>query len=659
MSDHPCEIHDRTVIQDEGSHCFPNSKRRFRKCNRRDRRRSRRKERKRNTRQNGDQSPRSDAHDNQLKHFNGIYEVHESHGNYQWTALPENQLKHILEDENKSWIEVKGGEFTEQTLFQRFREATPNASRGTIQEVEEVSSFCGSQTLQDLELGSRRIPSTETFLDDRTIDDCRSDGQRHPGPLSVRQQYLELKKPRFTFCDLHGTKDQDTVTANSNQEQLGPRQNADRRVIFHTNLNPWGAMALVSTASRLQAPKVYALINRHLMFESFISVRNTGSKKFPFYEFEFALPCYAWRTVMSDRKPDDAKSRGRKKPLRNVQDLSFLSIKRPSSGDASLTDYLCEAGTSVLISAIDSRRYIAYALVDSYFDDEDERESAKAYFDYPDIDSDVDDEEDDDSYLEHDVLHSDPLTRGEFDANMPSLDPWRYFWATLKARIEVVEGEWRTVAKNAENRIKTYIDSAPLDLGPLSCISFEDHCAWIRQTKSLLGRLIKTLEGLIEDWKRFQRHETFSKDVVARELSDVHESFQVLEKCVWKLKCLQKDCNDFRDVVTLYMSAEANRGSEIQAGVAKFSVTVAIVMLVFHGPVSLSSGIYSMQADAIPHFLGPTKLSFMALTGSLVGAVFLFSLLIHFRHIGLAMWRACFRFETSTKRENHSISTDE
>ncbi|KAH7144132.1 hypothetical protein B0J13DRAFT_622710 [Dactylonectria estremocensis] len=530
------------------------------------------------------------------------------------------------------------------------------------QEVQELSSFCGSQTLQDLELGSVNIPSTEAYLDDRTTEGCRSDRQRPPGPLSMRQLYLELKEPRFPSYRQHRAKDQDTDVVKNNLVHPVPCQNADRRLIFQTDLNPWGAMALVYTASQREAPKIYGMVNRHLTFESFIGVRNVGSKQFPLYEFAFDLPYFAWRTTPFDTKPDDAKSRGRDRPLRNVQDLSFLSMSRSSSARASLTDYLCEAHTSVLISAIDSRRNISYAFVDSYFDDEEERESAKDYFDYPpDIDDycDSDSNDGEDQYLEHDLIQSDPLTRGQFDTNMPLQDPWRYFWAAFKARMEAVEGEWRIVVKNAEDRIKRHIDSAPLDNGPFSLISTEEHCAWIRQTKRLLGRMIKTLEGLIKDWKRFQAQETFSQDAVAREFSDVQNSFQRLEKCVWKLKCLQKECNDFSEVVTLYMAAVANRGSEIQTGFARFGFTVAIIMLVVQLPVTLSSGIYSMQADAIPQFLRPTKHSFVALTGSLAGAVSLVSLLIHFRHIGITLWRTCFQLEASTNREDIHILKEE
>lgn len=56
-----------------------------------------------------------------------------------------------------------------------------------------------------------------------------------------------------------------------------------------------------------------------------------------------------------------------------------------------------------------------------------------------------------------------------------------------------------------------------------------------------------------------------------------------------------------------------------------------------------------MQAEAIPHFLGPTKFSFAALTTSLIGTVLVFVLLIHFRHTGLALVRTCFYYDTSTK----------
>lgn len=45
---------------------------------------------------------------------------------------------------------------------------------------------------------------------------------------------------------------------------------------FLTDLNPWGAMALASTASKNEALKVHDMIYRHLTFESYICVRDVA-----------------------------------------------------------------------------------------------------------------------------------------------------------------------------------------------------------------------------------------------------------------------------------------------------------------------------------------------------------------------------------------------
>ncbi|KAH6951186.1 hypothetical protein BKA56DRAFT_605794 [Ilyonectria sp. MPI-CAGE-AT-0026] len=657
MSNHSSEIHDRNVIQDEETSCSFNSRRRaIRMGKRRARRRGRRRNREGASRRKYQTSPcenvrvGSDGYQPQ-----DIDSIHGGHGRSKypgWNTLPEEQLKRILAFENTSWIDRTGGEFTDQTLFQRFTEDTEHASQYMNRVVEEVSSFCGDQTLQDLELGSTKIPLTETYLDDRTTEGCRSDRQRRPGPLSVRQLYLELREKRFPLCNLGGAQDRNTAAVDGDSVRLSPRQNADRRVIFLTDLNPWGAMALASKASKNEASKVHGMIYRHLTFESHICVRNVASNRFPFYEFAFDIPYFVWRTMPSKSKPDDAKVRGRSEPLRKVMDLSFLSKNSPASACPSTTDYLCEAHTSVLISAIDSRRNIAYALVDAYFDNDTKPESANDYFTNPDSDNDPhsdSDSDEEDSYAENDLLHTDPLTRGDFDADVPIQDPWIYFWASFKARIEVAEAEWKIVVKNTEERIKTYISSCQLDHRPFPSITSEQHCAWIRDARSFLGKLRETLEALIYVWKQFQPDGSFSKGLVAREMSSVHESFQELEKCVLKLKCLRRTCDDFSKGVALYITEEANRRSKTEAGVARFGTTMTIVMLFFHGPLSISSGILSMQADAIPHFLGPTKFSFAALTTSLMGVVLVLVLLIHFRHQGRALVRTCFHYAASTK----------
>ncbi|KAH8683842.1 hypothetical protein BGZ61DRAFT_549460 [Ilyonectria robusta] len=662
MSNHSSGIHDRAVIRDRETSCSSRSRRRARRRGkRRDRRRGRRRDRKGNTRRRDQTSPcengRLGGDGYQPQDVDSIRGVHGRSMHSVWNTLPEEQLKRILAFENTSWIDRTGGEFTGQTLLQRFTEDTERASQYMNRVVEEVSSFCGDQTLHNLELGYDKIPLTKTYLDDRTSEGRRSDQQRRPGPLSVRQLYLELREKRFPLCNLDGARDHNTAAVDSDSVRPAPRLNADRRVIFITDLNPWGAMALASTASKNEALKVHRMIYRHLTFESHICVRSVASNRFPFYEFAFDIPYFVWRTTPSESKPDDAKVRGRSDPLRKVIDLTFLPKDSPASACPSPTDYLCGAHTSVLISAIDSRRNIAYALVDAYFDNDAKRESASDYFNNLDSDNDSHsdaDSEEEDTYAEDDLLNTDPLTRGDFDANIPIQDPWIYFWASFKARIEVAEAEWKIVVKNTQDRIKTYISSSQLDHRPFPSITSEQHCAWIRDARSLLGTLREPLEALIHEWKQFKPHGSFSKDSVAREMSSVDESFQELEKCVLKLKCLRRTCDDFSKGVALYMKEEANRGSKTQAGVTRFGTIIAIIMLLFHGPLSISSGILSMQADAIPHFLGPTKITFAALTTVLIGTVLVFVLLIHF---GIQFWRWCEHAFITKPRQKANLLT--
>lgn len=198
MSNHSSEMHDRNVIQDEETPSSFNARRRaIRMGKRRARRRGRRRDREGASRRKYQTSSRQhamlggDGHESQ--DIDSICGVHERSNHSEWNTLPEEQLKRLLAFENTSWIDRTGGEFTDQTLFQRFSEDTEHASQYMNRVVEEVSSFCGDQTLQDLELGSTKIPLTETYLDDRTTEGCRSDRQRRPGPLSVRQLYLELR----------------------------------------------------------------------------------------------------------------------------------------------------------------------------------------------------------------------------------------------------------------------------------------------------------------------------------------------------------------------------------------------------------------------------------------------------------------------------------
>ncbi|KAH6883830.1 hypothetical protein B0T10DRAFT_609078 [Thelonectria olida] len=460
-----------------------------------------------------------------------------------------------------------------------------------------VLSFCPNETMQELEWGSSPMHLEKScLLDDRSNNGTCSTARDFLGPLTARQLQSELRKERFVMQTNPNQAPNDDESTDTDLTMSQPRHqiSADRRLIFMTNLDRFGMMALITTASDNEARVLRGAFSRHISPQSDLIAHRITSIGFRSIELSFDIHFYSW--VTSSEMPTDGRSKSDKKPLRQVSDLSFLTRGETLAYHSNERDYLCEAKVSLSISVIDDDRWVAYGFFDNYFDESPGRDSVEEY----------------DSFMNSDgdpcIFRPDPFTKGLRDADKPILDPRMYFWVVFEIRMQKAKEEWQYVVSQLKTRVKTHIDTSPSSPIP------EQSCSWVDQTNILLRNLLDSLTTTIRIWRCFQPDSSFLTEKASREHEQIEEAFRVLEICVHELECIQKRCKDFADTITRYMNVEANRDTKIAA-------RAAIDMINYVVPMTLSAAVLSMQESAIPAFLGPTKLSFIILSLILMALV--------------------------------------
>ncbi|KEF62942.1 uncharacterized protein A1O9_00916 [Exophiala aquamarina CBS 119918] len=138
---------------------------------------------------------------------------------------------------------------------------------------------------------------------------------------------------------------------------------AERRLIFITNIDPPMAKALIRTVSYHQAPSLHDALDKHLAAEAFIGVEFSliGLSRF---RLSFHLPFFSLRF----RDERDSRTHGNGESLRHTEDVSFLNWP---SARPDLLEFLHEGQISSVIAGPNNLCWEAYCFVDTYFDGED------------------------------------------------------------------------------------------------------------------------------------------------------------------------------------------------------------------------------------------------------------------------------------------------
>ncbi|KIX10230.1 uncharacterized protein Z518_01311 [Rhinocladiella mackenziei CBS 650.93] len=404
-------------------------------------------------------------------------------------------------------------------------------------EADMILAFCNNSNFESL-LNGRGNNAKCALLDERNFKGGGVQVRTQKGPLTALELYKALKKPRF-----HSSADtQDSATLNAESaEEERPEPDADRRLIFLTDLDGWSMLALIGTASDSQAPALRNALYRHVAAQTFVGVTCASPGYFVF-QLAFHLPYYAWRDTNIPIEDHRRDSRG--EPMRELHDVSFLNCK----SDA-LHSFIYEAQISCVVAGSDVWRWVAYCFVDSYFDgNDDAQETVMAYYE--------------DSQIDGGVL-MDPCTVGSSPLCANIEDPWEWFLLVFRCRLDQIRSEWRQVVWKVRQSIRDYEKVwvhryAPDPSGNRwfgevreQKEEIREPEKWVAKAKNLLTLLLPRLTWTVDECERFMSTYNIYFDGVSDakhiELSrcGIQTSFEDLKFQVKTLKDTADVCDDF------------------------------------------------------------------------------------------------------------------
>ncbi|KAI0535608.1 hypothetical protein GGR58DRAFT_434586 [Xylaria digitata] len=501
-----------------------------------------------------------------------------------------------------------------------------------------IESFCGNSSIEALLNVSTGLATRPiALLDDRKadlVDMIKETGicRTQKGPLSPKQLYIELKKPRYSTADTVISNIGTTIDAGV----LEIEPDAERRLIYITDLNHYTVLALLDTASRQQAYFLRDFICNHLAFAPSIGV-TIPFTSFKSFAFVFHFPYYAWRTGPVYFKGDRYMSDGR--PLRRGQRLGFLDETPWGVRVTNSEDCIYEAQISCLVAGLDDSSYIGYVFADTYHNGPHNDESVTNYYEKSNMPG---------------HYSMDPLSGGMLEADRPLWSPRVYFLRILEFRIESVKEEWVNAVSMIQKKTKSYLQdyqvSRDVYLSPdvvgrgERLRRFHDWTgSTVRLVMDLIHVLSKTLHACDKfqsrDCEYFQDDNAFHKDTpppslclaaIAKHVEEMKDQLQTLQH-------LEKVCNNISRELEAYIALEDRNITMIQVRTNESVKAIALLAFLI-SPPTVTSALYSMQDKVLPWEADTRS------WGLTLGFVYLF--------LGLVLW---FLLRRSDKKTDQAL----
>ncbi|KAF2474684.1 uncharacterized protein BDR25DRAFT_311128 [Lindgomyces ingoldianus] len=387
-------------------------------------------------------------------------------------------------------------------------------------EIEEVKEFC-----EGTSSGGPKI-----WLDDR--EKSTGFSRKYAKRLTATDLGHALARKRF---DLDGTPD------------------ADRRLIYISDLDAECVRTLAESASWRQVPVLRDAIWKHIALQTSLCVK-TPRIGFPVFELVFQLPYLALRQYHTP--PNKEPTTRIHKTERGRMDVSFLNIPA-IQGQVPCSYVIHEAQISIVACGSDNSRWVTYAFVDTEFDDN------------PTDDDGIFEEE------ELDELNEDPIaddgecsTGWVVDADKPIWDPREYFLLMVERRMTQIFREWIHLVRKVQRSVKRYEKTHPafLSPGPSKELPRDVQEALYQniQTMQLLKKLREQLSTTIQAWKRFaaptgdiRYFSNMSKPAARKSLNNIIKTFERLVDQEKDLDSLAESCSGSERLLTLRLNLKS------------------------------------------------------------------------------------------------------
>ncbi|SCO90905.1 uncharacterized protein FRV6_15033 [Fusarium oxysporum] len=162
--------------------------------------------------------------------------------------------------------------------------------------------------------------------------------------------------------------------------------------------------------------------------------------------------------------------------------------------------------------------------------------------------------------------------------------------------------------------------------------------AWLRHARRKLTELVVCLETTIDCWDNFTYPDHMQTRYGRQSMVSIEQTFAEVRNCLKELYNIRTLCDEHERTLNLHNIDEQYLISRMQAQVAESTQVLSCFLLYVVSPITLAAAILSMQEEAIPDFLGPTKLSFFLLTPMLILLVSLVTRLVqHWDKVQLYM----------------------
>ncbi|KAF2176999.1 hypothetical protein K469DRAFT_382413 [Zopfia rhizophila CBS 207.26] len=437
---------------------------------------------------------------------------------------------------------------------------------------DEAEEFCDAIRLHHLEqpapnsvVGCRR----GAWLDDRSCATGSLSAREYDNPLTATALYQLLKLPRFGVDNV---------------------PDADRRLIYISNLDPYYILALAETASFHQRPALKDAIWKHIAHQLSIWV-DIPSRGFAKFRLEFFLPYFVLTSLPQggpSEETTNSKSSGK------WEDLSFLDI-RTSKTPHKQAYQLYDAQVSVVICGVDDSRWVTYAFVDNQVDDADLEDENDSY---------------EEGQVYRDKIASDH--NHEINANQPIGNPREYFLIVLESKVGIALQSWEHLVRHVERAINRHNELHPATLSSNSektgdnTIDIKKTFDWTLRTRKLLHKLKFRLSATIEAWESFispdgdiryfddlEDSPTGSPHHVELSLRAIINTFKSLKDLERKLSLLEALSRHAAETLQLRLNVESNETAHHSGVNTEFTVSII-------SPFALVIAYFCMPEKAIP-----------------------------------------------------------
>ncbi|OAP65069.1 hypothetical protein AYL99_01041 [Fonsecaea erecta] len=536
-----------------------------------------------------------------------------------WPTIFQQRRNIQLGVENKSHVAVRaelGEDETDDMVRIFMRE--PEESEGCLPRADRVEEFCFGMNTDRLQKAHPNPDGTLrriAWLDDRNLEAPLDLSRAHCKPLTVYDLWEELEAPRFPSAGHVASP-----ATGGSQTTLA---DADRRLIFISDLDCYSIYAIIRTASTHQASALRGALYNHLEFEPSLELAAI-TEGFPMFKLAFHLPFF----VLSTSKAQQTDSRRDRNgvSLRRSRDVSFLDQK-----DTASPIYLYDAQVSCVVAGLDWSRWVAWLFVDTYyFDPEDpSEEDVLEYYE---------------DGLPEAGMRADPLTYGFLDADKPIWDPQEYFLVVFKTRFAQTEREWRRVVMKLKSSFRHHQSTheyrlcSPTSGGPSKDESHTESLRrsldWVLLFMHLAKELNETLSKTVKSYEPFCSKQAggcvggLSFPHANKSLPSIQKTFDELCQQKETLDHLLDRCAQYTKELQFKLDLEVREIGNQQIRLAleanRFNKGLAWIMMICVTPVALSSSVFSMRPTVIP-FIPSTFGWFVALTAMLSFAGFLVS----------------------------------